>query len=213
MEKTKITKKWIKNHFTYSWWKYALLIGVCIFGIDLLFTTTAYRPLEEKKIEFYACNGYFDAEEAQAQLWPQLIERCPDQEELVVLNINLKDEDMYTQMQFTTYMAAQQGDVLLLPVEETVRLNTEGAEYAFVDLQPYIDNGMLNLRGIDPTPGTMAASSGEQSVYAIPAASLTGLSRFYCDPKDSVLVVTAYSGNEETAVRFLDMLIELCTVK
>lgn len=213
MEKTKIDKRWLKNHLTYSWWKYALLAAACVFGIDLLFTTTAYRPPEDKKIEFYACAGYFDAETAQEQLWPQFQARCPDQEELIVVNIDLTSEDVYTQMQFTTYLAAQQGDVLLLPVDKIADLITEGADYAFLDLQPYIDSGALNLRGIDPTPGIMTAENGESSVYAIPADSLTGLSRYYCNPTGSMLAVTVFSGNDENAVRFLDMLIELCAVE
>ena len=47
----KLTKKWLKNHMTYSWWKYAVLAAVCILGVNLVFTMTAYRVPEEKKVE------------------------------------------------------------------------------------------------------------------------------------------------------------------
>ncbi len=213
MEKRKITLRWLKNHMTYSWWKYVTLIACCAFGISLIFDVTEYKPPESAKIEFYACNGYFDTAAAEEQLWPQFIERCPDQEELTVLNIDLKGQDMYAPMQFTTYMAAQQGDVLLLPVEEVAELVEDGVDYAFANLQPYVDSGVLDLRGIDASVGILTATNGETGLYAIPADSLTGLSRFYCNPSGSMLVVTSYSGNEENAARFIDMLIELCTIK
>ena len=39
--KTPVTKQTLRTHFTYSWWKYALLAVLAVFGIDLLYTVTA----------------------------------------------------------------------------------------------------------------------------------------------------------------------------
>ena len=43
-----ITKKWLKNHFAYSWWKYLVLTVACVMGVDMLFAMTAYRVPEDK---------------------------------------------------------------------------------------------------------------------------------------------------------------------
>jgi len=49
----KITKARIRNHFTYHWWQYAVLLAVAIFGWNLLYTTTRYRSPEHLKVEWY----------------------------------------------------------------------------------------------------------------------------------------------------------------
>ena len=58
MADNRITRKRLKNHFVYGWWKYLLAVVLCVMGVDLIFSMTAYRPPEDKKIELYMCNGY-----------------------------------------------------------------------------------------------------------------------------------------------------------
>ena len=36
MADNRITKKRLKNHFAYSWWKYALAANVASFGLGLI---------------------------------------------------------------------------------------------------------------------------------------------------------------------------------
>ena len=48
--KTPITKKRIQDHFSYCWWKYALVILVSFMGWSIFYSITAYRPPEEKKV-------------------------------------------------------------------------------------------------------------------------------------------------------------------
>lgn len=209
MAANRITKKWLKNHFHYSWWKYLGVVAISIMGIDMLFTSTAYRPPEEKKLELYMCSGYTDSIALQEALWPQIQARYPEQEELSVMNIDLSTGDMYANMQFTTYTAAQQGDVLLLPQAEVYKLAAEGADIAFLELTPYLENGVIDPRGIDLSAGMMKSESGETGLYAIPADSLYGLSEFYCLPEGTMLCATSYGGNDERAAGLLNMLIEL----
>ena len=52
--KMPITKNKIRNHFHYSFWKYLVLIAIALFGWNLIYTTTRYRPPENAKIEFFA---------------------------------------------------------------------------------------------------------------------------------------------------------------
>lgn len=209
MAENRLTKKWLKNHWHYSWWKYMVLAAVCILGVNLLFTTTAYRAPEEKKIELYVCNGYVDSMALQEKLSGVFFERMPEQEELTVMNVNLLQDDMYVQMQFTTYMAAQQGDVLILPKSEVYKLTAEGAESVFMELTPYIESGLIDVNRIGAEPLVLKDSQGTDGVYAIPADSLYGLFDLGNDPADSYLCVTSYSGNEETAAHVVSMLFDL----
>lgn len=208
MAENRITKKLIKHHWSYNWWKYLLLVFLCAAGVDVVFTMTAYRPPEEKKMEIYVLNGYCDTAAMQTELEPLFFEAHPEQEELTILNINLTGGDMYAAMQFSTYAAAQQGDVCLLPRSEVQKLAAEGAENAFMDLAPYIESGAIDVQDIDLIGGRMKNSEGKESIYAIPADSLYGLLAFGNDPADGMLCVMGYNGNEETSAAVVNMLIE-----
>lgn len=209
MTEKRITKKWLKNHWAYSWWKYLLLVCVCSMGINVLFTTTAYRPPEEKKIELYVCNGYVDQAVLDEQVSELFFARFPEQEEMTVMNINLASNDMYVQMQFTTYLAAQQGDVLLIPEGQVYQLADAGADNAFLELTPYIESGVIDLEALGVEALSMKDSEGTEGLYAIPADTLYGLFDLGNAPENSYLCVTSFSGNEDTAAAVLSMLFEL----
>lgn len=201
-------RKSVYDYLTYSWWKYLLLVIVCVMGVDLLFTMTAYRVPEDKKIEIYVLNGYVDAQSMHDELWPALLEAYPEQEEMIVQNINIASGDMYAYMQFTTYVAAQQGDVCLMPVSEVHKLAAEGAEFAFMELTPFIEGGVIDPGDIDLTAGRLRSSEGVEGLYAIPADSLYGLYALSNDPKDAMLCIFGYNGNEEASAAVLSMMIE-----
>lgn len=207
MADNRITKKRIKDHWHYGWWKYAIWLVLTLFGIDLLFAVTAYRSPEEKRLQLYMCNGYADAQALQEDLWPALLEACPGQEELIALNIDLTSSDYYSQMQFTTYIAAQEGDVCLLPAGQIKSLAEDGAERAFLELTPYVESGVIPTEGIDLTPGMLRDSAGREGLYAIPADGLYGLYEYGCDPAGGMLVAMAYGGNDDTAATLLGQMI------
>lgn len=204
-----ITRKWLKNHLTYSWWKYLVLVVACVMGVDMLFAMTAYRVPEDKKVEVYILNDYIQAQALEETLWPPFAEGYPDQEQLTVLNINLAGGDIYAAMQFSAYAAAQQGDVCLMPVSEVEKLAADGAQYAFLELTPYVESGLIDTEGIDLTPGRMSTSDGTEGLYAIPADTLYGLLAYGNDPADSMLCILDYSGNDEHAAAVLGMIIDL----
>lgn len=204
-----ITRKWLKNHLTYSWWKYLVLVVACVMGVDMLFAMTAYRVPEDKKVEVYILNDYIQAQALEETLWPPFAEAYPDQEQLTVLNINLAGGDIYAAMQFSAYAAAQQGDVCLMPVSEVEKLAADGAQYAFLELTPYVESGLIDTEGIDLTPGRMSTSDGTEGLYAIPADTLYGLLAYGNDPADSMLCILDYSGNDEHAAAVLGMIIDL----
>lgn len=206
---TRITKARLRNHWHYSWWKYLAAAIVCGMLVDMLFAMTQYRPPANKKIELYLCNGYADAAIVQEALWPELKAASPDQEELTVLNINLMGDDVYANMQFTTYIGAQQGDVLLLPASSVKNLAQEGGDTAFVDLSQYIESGALDLGDLDLSAGMMPSENGEMGLYAIPADTLYGLTGASCDPAGGMLVITGYTMNPDNAVKTIRLLFDL----
>lgn len=207
MTKDRITKKWLKNHIAYNWWKYLALCAACVFCVDILFSMTAYRSPEEKKVEVYVLHDYVEAPAMREALSPIFFERFPEQEELEVLSINIGSDDMYARMQFTTYAAAHQGDVYMMPVAEFQNLTAE--EYdAFVDLAPYIASGVIDVQDIDVSGYAVRNADGTESVYAIPSDTLYGMTRYSNDPAGSVLCLTAYGGNVEHAAQVLNLMIE-----
>jgi len=207
MTKERITKRWLKNHLFYSWWKYLALAAGCVFCVDMLFTMTEYRPPEEKKVEIFVLNDYVEASAVKQELSPAFFERCPDQEELAVLSINIGSDDMYARMQFTTYAAAHQGDVYMLPVSEFRNLTAE--EYdAFADLAPYLESGVIDIQNIDVSGYTVQNADGTQSIYAIPSDTLYGLTQYGNDPAGSLLCITAFGENLDHAAQALDLMIE-----
>ena len=204
MQSGRLTRSRVKNHFASSWWKYALAAALCAMGISMLFDMTRYRPPAEKKLSFYVTNGAVQGDALQQALWPALKERCPEQEELTVVSINLARDDMYARMQYMTYIGAGEGDLLLLSVEEYNRLcGTEGPSAALADLSAYAEAGVFTAGG-DALKGWDG-----NGVYGIQAGGLKGLSAFGNDPEGTVLAVLEHSKNKDTAAALIGLLQEL----
>ena len=51
--KTPVTSVRLKQHLTYNWWKYLLIVLVAVGLVDLVYSVTAYRPPREKTVGFY----------------------------------------------------------------------------------------------------------------------------------------------------------------
>ena len=211
MADNRITKKRLKNHFAYSWWKYALAAVLSVMGVSLVFSATRYEPPADRQLTVYVLNDYTDAETMQADLWARIKEAHPEQEALFVQNIDLTDSsNIYAPMQFSTYVAAQQGDVFLIPYDEMLKIVADGPEDAFVDLTAYIESGVIDVSGLDLSACTMKKLDGTTGIYAVPADQLYGLrTAYYNDAKGSVLCIPIYSQNQDTAAEAIRILMEL----
>lgn len=208
MADNRITKHRVKNHWAYSWWKYALMAVCVVCGVNIFFATTAYRAPEDKKVEIYLCSGWADAQKAQDDLWPLLMDVDAEQEEMYVANIDLSSEDYYAVMQYSTYMAAQQGDILLLSAKEFKKYASDEVDAYFMNLLPYMQAGVIRTEELDLANVTVKDSTGEQGVFGVPADALYGLMDYGIDPAYCVLVITAYSGNEDTCAGMLQKMME-----
>lgn len=211
MADNRITKKRLKNHFAYSWWKYALAAVLSVMGVSLVFAATRYEPPADRQLTVYVLNDYTDAETMQADLWARIKEAHPEQEALFVQNIDLTDSsNIYAPMQFSTYVAAQQGDVFLIPYDEMLKIVADGPEDALVDLTAYIESGVIDVSGLDLSACTMKKLDGTTGIYAVPADQLYGLrTAYYNDAKGSVLCIPIYSQNQDTAAEAIRILMEL----
>lgn len=210
--KTPITKSGLKTHFTYHFWKYLLAIIFSVFGWNLLYSVTAYRSPENKRIDLYIQSLSTTEERVGIFLKPIWEETVPEMETVDAVLLSNSADDYYTSMQLTTYIMAQEGDIYLLTAND---FKTYASQGAFIDLKPYIDSGMLNVDGIDLSAGYIALenrdgiASAERTLCGIPAASLFGLmNQVNIDNRNLIMAVTVYSGNEENVVRFMNGLIE-----
>ena len=209
MTDKRLTKKRLKNHFAYNWWKYALSAAISAMLVSVVFAVTEYRPPAEKKVELYVLNSYIETETFQQDFWPELQARKPEQEALTVLNINLTDSsNIYAPMQFSTYVAAQQGDLFLISRDEMLKITYDGAQEALVELTDYLDSGVIDAAGLDLAQGTLDRGDGTTAVYAIPAGALTGLSQYGNNPENSFLCIPLYTKNADTAAALIGLMVE-----
>ena len=210
--KTKLDRKALRTHFSYHWWKYLAVIAASVFGWNLLYTTTAYRPPEDKRVDLYI-QTVSVSEQAAAQfiqpLWEQAV---PDMEYVGAILLTSSSQDYYGNMQLTVYIMAGEGDIYMLASSD---FKSYAAQGVFLDLQPFIDEGSLNVDGLDLSAGYVALTNenglpaGERHLYGIPAYELNGyMEGMGLDSRNLVLGVTAFNGNEENVIRFLNSFIQ-----
>ena len=209
MINTKITKKRVQNHFAYSFWKYILLVALSIFGWNLIYSVTAYRPPANKTVNVYIVT-YAVGEGATDKLTEMAKPAFPDMEALNFYSIALPtDDDYYANMQLSTYIGAQEGDVFLLP---TTKFNTFAASGLFIPLDEAIADGTIDPQGIDTSKGYLTlneenAGISQSGIFAIPATELYGLIDLGIDNRDLWIGVTAYSKNPDNALKMVNWLI------
>lgn len=209
--KTAITRKKIRTHITYNFWKYILVIAAAIFGWDLLYSMTAYKSPEDKRIDLYIQSPLVTEQRAEAFFQPIWEERVPDMEVVDAIMLTSSTQDYYGSMQLTVYIMAQEGDIYMLSSSDFKSFASQGV---FLDLQPAIDAGKLHVGDMDLSAGYVALiddnglPTGERQLFGIPAASLGGLAEgLGLDTRDLIISVTAFNGNEDNVIAFLDGLI------
>lgn len=199
--KTPVTSEKLKQHLTYSWWKY-LLIAVLAFGlVDLLYTVTAYRSPRDKTVSLYTY-GY-NNESALTEYLDNV--RETEMSDMEVLSfVTLLNDETYGPMQLMTYMAVGEGDVYLLPREEFLNNAANGSLVPLEndsELMSLFDNAGISLQsGWRTDSGT-----GETHLYGIPQDKLPGLSQ-YAYAKDGFLCMIVSGRNQENAAKFLRIL-------
>ena len=200
--KTPLTKKTLRQHLTYSWWKYVLAFVLIIFCVTFYYDISSYRSPENKKVELYIY-GVADDESLRAYMEEVRLSRMSDQE--VIEPMVLTTDSAYGPMQLTTYMAAGEGDLYALPKDNFVGLAGDGA---FLPLEE--DEELMSLlsdAGITLQSGWRRnRNTGETHLYGIPLNKLPGLSRLMY-VENGYLSVSAMNKNDENVFRFLCILV------
>ena len=206
--KTPVTSGKLKQHFTYSWWKY-LLIAIAAFGlVDLLYSVTAYRPPRDKTVNLYVY-GYINEPVLTDYLANTRQAEMADMEQLSY--VTLMVDDTYGPMQLMTYMAVGEGDLYLLPREEFLNYAASGALVPLENDSELMD--IFNRAGASLQSGWRTETeTGETHLYGIPQDKLPGLEQ-YAYAKDGFLCQIASGGNQENASRFLRILCRDMVVK
>lgn len=204
--KLPVTKQRIRTHFTYAWWQYVLLIALSVFGWNLLFSTTQYRSPDHLKVEWYSESiSTVETQAAADELLRAVKDKLlPDMEEVTFVPVAY--DEQYGDMQLFVWANAAQGDIYTLSKAHMKLLADNGG---MADLQPYVDNGTLNVEGIDLTGGYYTnADTGEQYLGAIPMDSLKGLARLGIVPEGQLMGLLAANGNDENCLKLMNWILE-----
>lgn len=199
--KTPVNKETLKQHFTYNWWKYLLLAVISFFAIDLLYTATAYRSPEDKKVQVYVY-GYINQNTLDEYMARINREQMPDME--VMDSLALTTDATYGPMQLMTYMAVGEGDLYLLPRDQFISSAAESAFYFLEEDQELMQ--LFSDAGVNLQNGwRKITETGETHLCGIPLSKLPGLSQ-YVYVQDGYLCVLATGGNVENTMKFLRIL-------
>jgi len=210
--KTPFTKPRFRTHMTYNSWKYLVVIIASIFGWNLIYTMTAYRSPEHLRIDTYIQSATTTNETIDTFYKPIWERYVPDMETVTNVILMSSSDDYYSNMQLSVYIMAGEGDIYMLTTEDFKNYASQGA---FIDLSTYIENGMLDVEGLDLSAGYVATvdeegvPTGSTQLFGIPAYQLdqfkTGMS---VNNENLIMGVTAFSHNEENTIKFFNGLIE-----
>ncbi len=205
-----ITKKKVINHLRYTAGIYLLVVILSVFLWDVIYTSTEYRAPENKKVEWYIGGNPLASQDKLDEFMATTRETVmPDMEELsAVVLFDSGMQEMYSDMQITTFIISEQGDVYLLTKDKFLSFARAGA---FLPLDDYIASGSLNIDGIDvkrgvvTIPASQTANTAEvTNTYGIPATSLKGLSQFNINPSDMYFAILYKNKNDDNSVKFLN---------
>ena len=202
--KTPINKDTIRQHFTYSMWKYLLLAVIAIFGWNLIYTVTEYRPPNDKCIHMYVLGV---GEETLMDTYMENIRttEMADMEEMD--SIFLVVDETYTPMQLMTYIAAGEGHLYMLTREY---FQNYGSQDLFVPLDTIpglVD--LLDAAGVSYDRGwCVSEETGEKHLYGIPMADFPGMGAYLYGYDESYLCISVTNGNDENSAKFLKLFLE-----
>jgi len=200
------------DHLRYYGWIYAAVILVSIFGWDLVYTSTAYRPPQNKRIDLYVQSSTLRQEDAESYFYNIASTAVADNELITVAQLTGTTEtNPYAAQQIVVYLGAREGDIYILTSGDFKRYAAQGA---FLPLEEYVVTDRLNLNGLDAGTGYLSTTDEQGNIgshlYGLPLKNMprlmekTGLS----EQEGLFLCVTVFNGNEENVLCFLNELLQ-----
>ncbi len=216
--KTPLTKDRLKDHLTYSGWKYLIMAAAVVFIWSMVYTQTAYRPPQEKRVDLYIKSGTTSSEIVDAFLEPIWKESVPEMESVSsVMLLAGSENDIYGTQQLGVYIYAGEGDIYILPKEDFKNYASLGV---FIPLDDYVSQGVINAEGLDLSGGYIQRQLDDDdkgfTVYeetptllGIPMDDLYGyMTGMQLDNRNMMMGITVFNQNEENVVKFMDAFIQ-----
>lgn len=211
---TPLTKERLRNHLTYSSWKYVLLVICAVFGWSLIYTMTAPQVPQDKRIDVYLLSYSTETELSDAFIQPIGAAVVPEMES--VSSVVLFPDETYSSMQLTAYFAAGDGDIYFLPETYFKSFASGGT---FLPLEDLVANGAIDVGDVDLTKGyvtyvdsydeNMRPIIGDQHLYGIPLDSFYGyIEGMNMDNRGMYAVITANNQNDENVIPFFNALLQ-----
>lgn len=213
--KTPINRETLKNHMTYSTWKYLVMAACVVFGWSLIYTTTAYRSPQDKRVDLYIQSATASADSVQAFIEPIWKEVIPEME--TVSGIVLTPVDDYTtSMQLMTYMAAGEGDIYFMTEQYFKSFASQGS---FMELDGLVEDGTLQVDDVELSKGYVAyveqydendrPVKTSRHLYGIPLDSFYGfMSGMQLDNRGLYAAIIVNNQNDENVIPFFNALLQ-----
>lgn len=213
--KTPLTKKNIATHFVYNSWKYLVVLVLAIMGWNLIYTTTAYRSPQNKRIDVYVQSATASNEMMDAFLEPIWRQTVPDME--VVKSVSLMVGDEYTaNIQLSTYMFAGEGDIYLLTEQYFKSFASQGV---FLPLEGFVADGVIQADDLNLSKGYITVVTeynendmpvaSEQHLFGIPLDQLYGfMDGMQLDNRGMYAAILYQNQNDENVVPFFNSLLQ-----
>ncbi len=210
--KGRLDKGKIRNHAAYDFWKY-LLLGVCVwFGVDLLFTSTAYRSPQDKRVDIQIMSSTVTDDLMKSFFQPLWEEAVPDMELVEGTTLMpMSEADMYSSMVLVTRLAAADGDIYMLPADQFKSIAVQGW---FLSLDDLVENGTINAEDIplDSCRLTVVneeTKTAETHLYGIPTDTLYGfMDGLQYDNRGCVMAIVVNNQNDDAVIRFFNALVQ-----
>ena len=212
---TPVNRESLKHHMAYSGWKYVLMAACVVLGWSLIYTTTAYRSPQDKRIDVYVQSFTTSQELMEAFMEPVWKETVPDME--TVTGVVLSQADDYsTTMQLSTYIMAGEGDIYFLSEQY---FKTYAAQGSFLELENLVADGTLQLSDLDLSKGYVTYVSEyddnnkplktEMHLYGIPLESFNGfVNGMQLDNRGLYAAIMINNQNDENVVPFFNALLQ-----
>ncbi len=210
--RTPINKDRLKHHLAYNSWKYVLVAVVGVSMWSLIYTQTAYRSPQDKRIDVYVKTSTTTSERMDAFLAPIWHSTVPDMETVSSVALMQLDDEYTSNTQLMLYLATGEGDLYLLPAKD---FKTFAAQGSFVALDEYVASGALNVEGVDLKSGYVATYNEDDELnttaylYGIPLDSYYGyMSNMNLDNRGMYMCIAILNQNEDNVVKFMDALLQ-----
>ncbi len=213
--RTPINQETLKHHFTYSSWKYLLMAVLVVMGWSLIYTTTAYRSPQSKRIDVYIQSNIGSSDLIDAFMEPVWKETVPEMETVSSVVLTTVD-DYTTAMQMMAYMAAGEADIYFMSEQYFKSYASQGA---FLPLEELVEEGALDVSDVELSKGYVAfveeyddndlPVKTSRHLFGIPLESFYGfMNGMQIDNRDLYAAITVNNQNDENVIPFFNALLQ-----